>query len=80
MTAMKLTLTMPELAESLGVDRATVYRLLKSGTLDLPVFHIGSSTRVRLADVEAYLERLAEEARLEQNAAIMQRTRRLRSM
>jgi excisionase family DNA binding protein len=62
----KLALTMVELAQALGVDRATVYRLLKDGTLDIPVLHIGGSARVRLVDVEAYLERLASDARLEQ--------------
>jgi excisionase family DNA binding protein len=72
----KLALTMAELAQALGIDRVTVYRLLKNGTLDIPVFHIGSSARVRAVDVEAYLERLAEDARLEQTAIVARRVGR----
>jgi len=73
----KLTLTMAELAQALGIDRVTVYRLLKNGTLDIPVVHIGNSARVRMVDVEAYLARLAEDARLEQTDYLARRSRRV---
>jgi excisionase family DNA binding protein len=75
-TAPKLALTMVELGQALGLDRATVYRLIKDRTIDIPVFHIGGSARVRLADVEAYLERLAEDARLEQAPVVVNRSGR----
>jgi excisionase family DNA binding protein len=72
-----MTLTMAELAEALAVDRATVYRLLKNGTLDIPVLHIGGSARVRVVDVEAYLEHMAEDARLERSPVIGRRNGRV---
>ena len=55
----RLLLTIPELAAELRVDKRTVYRLLKAGKLQLQIVHIGESPRVRRADLEAYLERLA---------------------
>jgi excisionase family DNA binding protein len=72
----RLALNMSELAQALGIDRVTVYRLLKNGTLDIPVIHIGGSARVRAVDVEAYLERLAEDARLEQSGHLARRSSR----
>jgi excisionase family DNA binding protein len=77
MTVPRMTLTMAELAEALGVDRVTVYRLLKKGTLDIPVLHIGGSSRVRVQDVEAYLERLADEARMAQEVLHRRRNGRI---
>lgn len=59
--APRLALSIPELADALGLDRATVYRKLKSGVLDIPVFRLDGSTRVRVVDVEAFLERLVDE-------------------
>jgi len=54
-----LLLTIPEVADELRVDKRTVYRLLRSGELDLPVIHVGSSPRVRRLDLEQHLARLA---------------------
>jgi len=59
----RLTLTLPELAEALHVDRRTVYRLIATGELPVPVIRVGRSPRVRVADLEAHLEQLAEAAR-----------------
>jgi excisionase family DNA binding protein len=68
--APRLALTIAEVGQALGVDRGTVYRLLRSGELDVPVIHIGGSSRVRTVDLEAYLERLAAEVRQSQPAQI----------
>jgi excisionase family DNA binding protein len=54
-----LLLTIPEVAAELRLDKRSVYRLLRSGQLPLPIIHIGASPRVRRRDLEAYLERLA---------------------
>jgi len=58
----KLLLDFQELADALGVHLATVYRMKDRGELPLPIVHIGRGPRVRTVDVEAWLERLAEDA------------------
>jgi excisionase family DNA binding protein len=58
-------LTIPEVAEELRVDKRTIYRLLKAGDLPLQVLRIGQSSRVRRADLEQYLERLAADTAAE---------------
>jgi excisionase family DNA binding protein len=67
-----LLLTIPEVADELRVDKRTVYRLLRSGELDLPVIHVGSSPRVRRLDLEQHLARLAAD---EEEAAAARRDR-----
>jgi excisionase family DNA binding protein len=57
-----MLMTIPEVGAELRIDRATVYRLLRRGDLPLPLVRIGSSVRVRVADLERYLEQLAEAA------------------
>ena len=49
-----------EAAVMLAVSRSTVYVLMASG--DLPSVKIGKSRRLRIEDVEAYVERLADPA------------------
>jgi excisionase family DNA binding protein len=58
----RLVLSLEELAQVLHVSRATVYRWLHRGELPIPVFRVGRTPTVRLADVEAWLGRLAEDA------------------
>jgi excisionase family DNA binding protein len=67
-----LLLTIPEVADELPVDKRTVYRLLRSGELDLPVIRVGSSPRVRRLDLEQHLARLAAD---EEGAAAARRER-----
>jgi len=75
LAAPRLALTIAEVGVALGVDRVTVYRLLKSGELDVPVVHIGGSARVRVVDLEAYLERLADDVRQAQQPQLGRRAR-----
>jgi hypothetical protein len=49
-----------------------VYRLLRSGELDLPVIRVGSSPRVRRLDLEQHLARPAAD---EEEAAAARRER-----
>jgi excisionase family DNA binding protein len=66
---MTLLLTIPQLAEELGVDKRTVYRLFKSGELaSIPVLYVGASPRVRRQDVEAFLAEKVELERVRQEA------------
>jgi excisionase family DNA binding protein len=67
-----LLLTIPEVADELRVDKRTVYRLLRSGELDLPVIRVGSSPRVRRLDLEQHLARLAAD---EKEAVAVRRDR-----
>jgi excisionase family DNA binding protein len=60
--APKLLLDLQELADALGVHLATVYRMKDRGELPVPIVHVGRGPRVRTVDVEAWLERLAEDA------------------
>ena len=80
-----LLLTIPEVADELRVDKRTVYRLLRSGELDLPVIRVGSSPRVRRLDLEQHLARLAADeeegvaARRERATLLLRAQRRLPS-
>jgi excisionase family DNA binding protein len=56
---MTILLTVEEAAHELRVCRATVYALLQAG--DLPSVQLGRSRRIRRADLEAYVNRLAGE-------------------
>lgn len=58
-------MTMREVADELRVDERSIYRMLRSGELPLQVLHIGRSSRVRRADLERYLDQLAERAEAE---------------
>ena len=78
-----MLLTIPEVADELRVDKRTVYRLLRSGELDLPVTRVGSSPRVRRLDLEQHLARLAADeeeavaARRERAELLLRPQRRL---
>lgn len=73
---MKLLLTFDELAAALGVDRATVYRLKARGELPLPILHVGNSPRVRVVDVEAWLQQLADEVAIADRPTVLPARRR----
>lgn len=49
-------LTIKQAAELLSLSEATVWRLIRVGKL--PVVHIGRATRVRLSDLDTYVEGL----------------------
>ena len=51
-----LLLTVPEAARVLGIGRSTVYELVARG--DLAFVHIGRSSRVPVAAIAAYIDRL----------------------
>src|SRR5215204_5861297 len=72
--APKLLLDLQELADALAVHRSQVYRMLQRGELPLPILHVGRSPRVRVADVEAWLERLAEDADVENGFSMKKST------
>ena len=55
----RLLVTKAEAAELLGVSVRTVERLIAHG--QLPLLHIERASRLRLADVEAYVNSLAGE-------------------
>ena len=57
----RLVMTIPQLARSLQVDRATAYRWLVSGVLPIPVLRMVGTARVRTVDVERYLQQLADD-------------------
>ena len=42
------------IAEILNISRAFAYRLMKQGVI--PVVHIGNARRVRLGDLESFIE------------------------
>ena len=54
-------LTITEAAEVLGVQRSTIYRLLRDS--DLVAVRVGKRLRFRPSDLEDYLERHREAAR-----------------
>lgn len=58
MTAEPLLYSPETAARLLGVGRSTVYALLASG--EAPSIKIGRSRRIRRADLEAYVNSLAE--------------------
>lgn len=49
----KLLLTLPEVGRVLAVSRSKLYDRLNSG--NLPSFYIGKSRRVRISDVQAFV-------------------------
>lgn len=49
-----------DVSERLNICRNQVYKLMSSG--DLPVVKIGRSTRIPSSAVEAYVQRLVEDA------------------
>jgi excisionase family DNA binding protein len=51
-----LLLTIPEAARALAIGRSTLYELIDCGAVD--VVHIGRSTRVPVAAITEYVERL----------------------
>jgi excisionase family DNA binding protein len=57
--APRLLLTIPQGAASCGVDRATFYRWLRNGTLQIPLVRIGGTVRIRAADLDRVLAELA---------------------
>ena len=50
----KLLLTLPEASHVLAVSRSKLYDLLNSG--HLPSVHIGRSRRIRVRDIETFIE------------------------
>ena len=52
-TVQKLLLTVPEAGRALAISRSKMYDLLNSGLL--PSVHIGRSRRVRVRDVEDFV-------------------------
>jgi excisionase family DNA binding protein len=52
-----ILLTPAQAASALGIGRSSLYELLAAGTI--PSVKIGSSRRVRTADLRAYAEGLA---------------------
>jgi len=55
----ELLITASDAADRLALSASAVYRLLKRGAL--PSVKIGKSRRIRVADLEAFAERLAGE-------------------
>ena len=51
------TLTLAEAAEALRIHRATVYEMIDRG--ELPYVKVGKRRRVRVGDLETYLEKSA---------------------
>jgi excisionase family DNA binding protein len=49
----KLLLTLPEAGRALAISRSKMYDLLNSG--HLPSVHIGRSRRVRVSDIENFV-------------------------
>jgi excisionase family DNA binding protein len=49
----KLLLTLPEVGRVLAISRSKLYDLLNSG--ELSSFYIGKSRRVRISDVQAFV-------------------------
>ena len=56
-------LSVKDVAEQLGVDIKTIYRLIRKG--DLPAGKIGNVYRLRQSDVDSYVERQFERTRQE---------------
>ena len=52
-----LLLKVPEAAAQLGISRAKLYELIAAG--DLPAVKIGGCRRLRSADLQSYVNRLA---------------------
>ncbi len=56
----ELLVTVREAGRRLGVGRSTTYQLLRQGAL--PSVLIGSSRRIAVKDLEAFIDRLRERA------------------
>lgn len=56
----RLLLTLPQAAHTLTISKRTLERLIAAGDFPAPV-KIGRSSRVPMADLAAYLERLCLE-------------------
>lgn len=56
-------LSVKDVAQQLGVDIKTIYRLIRKG--DLPAGKIGNVYRLRQSDVDSYVERQFERTRQE---------------
>ena len=54
MTEQHILLTVREVAESMRVSTMTVYRLIRSGAL--PAIRVGTHFRIRVTDLDHYLE------------------------
>ena len=52
----RLLITKAEAAEQLGISVRTVHRLIAAGTL--PLVHVEGAARLRVADLEAYVDAL----------------------
>jgi len=48
--------TLDSVADALAVSKRTLQRLIQAGEFPAPI-KVGATTRVRLADVERYIER-----------------------
>jgi excisionase family DNA binding protein len=53
-TEQHILLTVREVAESMRVSTMTVYRLIRSGAL--PAIRVGTHFRIRVTDLDHYLE------------------------
>ena len=58
-TPRRLLITKSEAAEQLGISLRTIERLISSGRL--PLVHVEGAARVRVSDLEAYVQGLAAE-------------------
>jgi excisionase family DNA binding protein len=52
----KLTMSLPEAAQVLGVHRTTAWSLYKRGEFPVPVLKVGSSLRIVTAHLEKFME------------------------
>lgn len=52
-----ILVTVPEAAAALRVNRSTIYALVTAGELTL--LHLGRASRIRTAELVAYVDRLA---------------------
>jgi excisionase family DNA binding protein len=73
---MEKLLSIEEVAEILGLEYKTIYRLIRSGSL--PAARVGRVYRVYRADLEAYLERQKQAVREEATGQKMAAQRELR--
>ena len=56
---MKLLLTITEASQVLAISRSKLYELLNSG--NLPSVHIGRSRRIRMKDIEEFVNDVGHE-------------------
>ena len=56
---MKLLLTITEASQLLAISRSKLYELLNSG--NLPSVHIGRSRRIRMKDIEEFVNDVGHE-------------------